>query len=113
MYRSSIIKFINEQSYVDYILDFRLYQINKQQNLTKVSAQTARSILVSVPFADSQQGHVIKAINTDTLHSYKDTLESDNILGYNPLSQLTLEPDEANPSSQLGSAQLSNIRIGE
>jgi hypothetical protein len=54
IYKSSLIDFIEERSYVDYITDVNLFHKPGDtapliDNLEEVTASTARSILVSVP----------------------------------------------------------------
>ncbi len=64
IYRSSILNFIEERTYVDYVLNFEM-DIGEQLNLREATSSTARSILVSVPFADNEdEGHIIKPIET-------------------------------------------------
>ena len=64
IYRSSILNFIEERTYVDYVLNFEM-DIGEQFNLREATASTARSILVSVPFADNEdEGHIIKPRET-------------------------------------------------
>ena len=64
MYRSSILNFVEERTYVDYVLNFEM-DLGKQVNVREAVASTARSILISVPFADSEaQGHIIKPVET-------------------------------------------------
>lgn len=54
MYKSVMINFIEERSYVDYITDVEMFHITEKNQLIKtdqdeITASTARSILVSVP----------------------------------------------------------------
>lgn len=64
VYRSSILNFVEEQDYVDYLVNFEM-DLDGQLNLREAVASTAHSILVSVPFADREdQGHIIKPIGT-------------------------------------------------
>jgi hypothetical protein len=90
VYRSSILNFVEEQPYVDYVLNFQMHKGN-QRNLREVVASSARSILVSVPFSDepkdSKSGHIIKPVD-----SCPPNLSIDfGGLGYKTLNQLTLE----------------------
>ncbi|NET47480.1 MAG: hypothetical protein F6K09_01890 [Merismopedia sp. SIO2A8] len=62
VYRSSILNFVEEQTYVDHVINFKLHQ-GDRQDLREVQATTARSILVSVPFqAGIHPGHTITPI---------------------------------------------------
>jgi hypothetical protein len=61
MYRSSILKFIEEQYYVDYLLDFKLY--HEGQEVREAIASTPRSVLTSVSFSEQERrSHIIKKI---------------------------------------------------
>ena len=86
VYRSSILNFVEEQSYVDYVLNFQMHQGN-QHNLREVVASSARSILVSVPFSDSNIGHIIQRVVACPANRPVDS----GVLGYDRLDQLTLE----------------------
>ena len=90
VYRSSILNFVEEQPYVDYVLDFQMRQGN-QRNLREVIASSSRSILVSVPFISntngSQIGHLITQVTSDP----PDLSTNPDELGYLPLNLLTLE----------------------
>lgn len=89
VYRSSILNFVEEQPYVDYVLNFQMHQGN-QRNLREVIASSARSILVSVAFADNPNettGHLIHPVDVCPANRPIDS----GGLGYNPLDQLTLE----------------------
>lgn len=81
IYRSSILNFVEEQSYVDYVIDFEMYlgKVNGT-NLNEITASSARSILTS------QQTHVIEQkVNKPSVP----TINSGK-LGYSPLEQLKL-----------------------
>jgi hypothetical protein len=89
VYRSSILNFVEEQPYVDYVLNFQMHQGN-QRNLREVVASSARSILVSVAFADNPNettGHLIHPVDVCPANRPIDS----GVLGYDPLDQLTLE----------------------
>jgi hypothetical protein len=61
IYKSSLIDFVQEQSYVDYVTDFQLYQPKNNRdgnNLEEVEASTAISILVSA----AAEKHSVEAI---------------------------------------------------
>jgi len=87
VYRSSILNFVEEQPYVEHVLNFAMHQGN-QRNLREVVASSARSILVSAPFSDdSSIGHVIQPIQT-----YPPTVPiRPNEFGYTPLENLILD----------------------
>jgi hypothetical protein len=87
MYRSSILNFIEERTYVDYVLNFEM-DIGEQFNVREAAASTARSILVSVPFADSEdQGHIIKPIE---IHPANQPIATGK-LGYESVEKLKLK----------------------
>lgn len=58
IYKSTLVKFVEEQPYVDYVTDFKLFQntVNTPgaSDADEVTASTAVSILVSVPAAKHQ-----------------------------------------------------------
>jgi hypothetical protein len=62
IYKSSLINFVEEQSYVDYVSDFQLFHRladgNDSPDLEEVQASTAISILVSA----AAQQHQIEAL---------------------------------------------------
>lgn len=61
MYRSSILKLIEEQYYVDYVLDFKMY--HEGQEVREAIASTPRSVLTSVSFSEQERrSHIIKEI---------------------------------------------------
>ncbi|MBD1848316.1 hypothetical protein H6F89_34210 [Cyanobacteria bacterium FACHB-63] len=93
VYRSSILNFVEEQPYVDYVLNFQMHR-DRQRNLQDVVASSARSILVSVPFPDntsdpsgSSTGHLIHQASGCPVNRPI----SANVLGYDRLDQLMLE----------------------
>lgn len=62
IYRSSILKFIEEQSYVDYVLNFMMHH-DKQQDVREAIASTPRSVLTS--FSEKEGlSHIIQKIST-------------------------------------------------
>ncbi|NET31544.1 MAG: hypothetical protein F6K19_06035 [Cyanothece sp. SIO1E1] len=86
IYLSSILNFVEERTYVDYVLDFEMYQQGQVESLFKATASTAQSILVSVaPFAAEGRRHVIQPV-PDTLASNRDPTVKR--LGYTPLEKL-------------------------
>ncbi|AFY70354.1 hypothetical protein Pse7367_2086 [Thalassoporum mexicanum PCC 7367] len=90
IYRSSIIKFVEEQTYVDYVLNFQLYQGEEDLDRTKVAAKAAHSILVSVPFSGKNAGHRIMPVMLSQTDNEQMGEPPRNELGYAPLSQMTL-----------------------
>jgi hypothetical protein len=65
IYLSSILNFVEERPYVNYVVDFQLYQRQQDQKkpVLKATVSTPQSILVSVPpFAKSPFRHVIEDI---------------------------------------------------
>jgi hypothetical protein len=64
VYRSSILNFVEEQPYVDYVVNFQMHQ-GDRRNLQTIAASSPRSILVSVPFGDTiGTGHLIQPADT-------------------------------------------------
>lgn len=59
VYRSSILNFIQQQYYVEYVFDFQMHYHN-QRNVQQAIASTARSVLTSVSIATTGQTHIIK-----------------------------------------------------
>ncbi len=104
IYRSSILKFVEDQPYVDYVLEFQLFQAADSRPRVRVAAPTAHSILVSAPFSDDVMANGPSAGSNTvghhiTLLDPKDKLpiipsaeqqKNRNTLGYSPLSRLTL-----------------------
>jgi hypothetical protein len=82
VYRSSILNFIEEQPYVDYVVNLQMHQEDRR-NLQEVVASTPRSILVSVPFGE----HIIRSVGTCPPNQ---NLQREG-LGYQSLEQLQLE----------------------
>ena len=61
IYRSSILKFIEEQSYVDYVLNFMMHH-DKQKDVREAIASTSRSVLTS--FSEKEGlNHIIQKIS--------------------------------------------------
>ena len=90
MYRSAILNFVEEQEYVDYVVNFKLFH-NDRDNVQEAIATTARSVLTSVPY-DHPAGHVIKEYKPPTVALPNVPLET-GILGYEPLDNLVLGGD--------------------
>jgi hypothetical protein len=86
VYRSSILNFVEEQSYVEHVIDFKMHQ-GTQQDLREIIASTARSILVSAPVTATGMSHMIEPILT---YPPNQSLVSGK-LGYEPVSQIILE----------------------
>ncbi|MFK8185244.1 MAG: hypothetical protein AB8B99_17870 [Phormidesmis sp.] len=97
IYRSSILKFVEEHPVVDYVLNFELYQDDDDSDRPRVSATTPHSILVSVPFQDplaatsstQRKGHEIYKVKRQ-VETYRPNTDEGNTLGHRVLSDLTL-----------------------
>jgi hypothetical protein len=86
IYRSSILNFVEERPYVDYLLDFELYQGDSPEKRLKATTSTAQSILVSAPPAGvGKLAHTIRQIKDQLAGSPRLTSKG---LGYQPLEQL-------------------------
>lgn len=59
IYKSSLIDFVEEQPYVDYVTDFKLFHKSESKDTDEVSASMAISILVSA----KAEEHIIMEIN--------------------------------------------------
>jgi hypothetical protein len=68
IYKSSLIDFVEERSYVDYVTDFKLFHIDgdkkKSNDTDEVTASTAMSILVS---AAAEEHHVVSIAESETM----------------------------------------------
>lgn len=84
VYPSSLLNFVEERPYVDYVLDFALHQGN-QKNLPVAQARSARSILVS---ADT---HLITSIPADEVCPPNQRSPQQRHLGYDTLENLEIE----------------------
>ena len=87
VYRSSILNFIEQQYYVDYVLDFKMHH-NNRRNVREAIASTARSILTSVSVENTAQKHIIKEANTIPENQ---KLVSET-LGYEALEDIEIQP---------------------
>jgi hypothetical protein len=86
VFRSSLLNFIEQQPYVDHVLNFQMHR-GSERNLREIAASSARSILVSVPFVGDNTGHRILEA---TPCPEQPRLERE-VLGYEPLDHLELE----------------------
>lgn len=72
VYKSSLINFIEERPYVEYITDVKMYhiinQVNNNLDVEEITASTARSILVSV----QASAHVIELADPITPNAIND-----------------------------------------
>ena len=84
VYPSSILNFVEERPYVDYVLDFALHQ-GQEKNVPVAKAKSARSILVSAP------EHVITAIESDEVCPPNQRSAEQRHLGYDTLDTLEIE----------------------
>ena len=88
VYRSSILNFIEQQYYVDYVLDFKMHHDNRR-DVREAIASTARSILTSFMSVESTgQNHIIKEANTIPENQ---KLVSET-LGYEALEDIEIQP---------------------
>ncbi|MEM7655353.1 MAG: baseplate J/gp47 family protein, partial [Bacteroidota bacterium] len=85
VYPSSILNFVEEREYVDYVLDFFLHK-GAQKNLPVVQAESARSILVSAAT------HLITEITDTESCPENDRNAEQKGYGYNSLQDIELEP---------------------
>jgi Baseplate J-like protein len=93
IYRSAILNFVEQQYYVDYIIDFQMHHQNQQENQSNVReaiASTARSLLTSVSLASNGLTHII---NKASQVSANQKLAS-RTLGYEALENMILLPPE-------------------
>ncbi len=89
VYRSSILNFVEQQYYVDYVLDFKMHHEN-QRDVREAITSTARSILTSVSLTSTNQNHII---NKAPEVSENQKLAS-GTLGYEALADIILQPEE-------------------
>ncbi|MEO0407817.1 MAG: baseplate J/gp47 family protein, partial [Cyanobacteria bacterium P01_A01_bin.135] len=87
IYRSSILNFVEEQDYVDYVTNFRMTHLG--QDVREAIASTARSVLTSVPPGPAQ-GHGIAAVQAT--QAIANLPVAAGGLGYEPLDELELDP---------------------
>lgn len=87
MYRSSILNFVEEQPYVDYVANFKMMRDGSAQDLSEIEADTPRSILVP---AVEDEKIMIRKILIDG-YSPVENLQKGKTLGY-----LTLEETQIN-----------------
>ncbi|MBD2199392.1 MULTISPECIES: baseplate J/gp47 family protein [Calothrix] len=85
MYRSSILNFIEQQYYVDYVVNFQMHHDN-QRNVKEAIASTARSVLTSVSVLTTGQTHIIQEAHTIA----EQPKLASGILGYESLDNLEL-----------------------
>ncbi|AFY99504.1 baseplate J/gp47 family protein [Calothrix sp. PCC 6303] len=88
IYRSSVLNFVEQQYYVDYIVDFQMHQEN-QRDIREAIASTVRSLLTSVSLTTTGQTHIINEASTLTTNPkfFSGTL------GYEALGNIILQPD--------------------
>lgn len=94
LYRSSILNFVENLDYVDYVVDFKMYintnSLGSRTDVREATASTPRSILTSVaPDPTTGQGHLITQVS-DTPPARQPSLYP-GTLGYTALEELTLE----------------------
>ena len=91
VYHSAILNFVEEQEYVDYVVNFSMFH-NGEDNLLAAIASTARSVLTSVPY-NHPTGHIIEELKEQTLVVPTVPLAA-GILGYEPLDNLVIGPED-------------------
>ncbi|NJR63082.1 MAG: hypothetical protein HC769_32405 [Cyanobacteria bacterium CRU_2_1] len=87
VYRSSILNFIEEQYYVDYVVNFKMHH-DTERHIREAIATTARSVLTSVSPTTSGQNHIIQEFK-ETPIPPNPKLET-GVLGYESLDELVL-----------------------
>jgi hypothetical protein len=87
MYKSSILNFVEEQPYVDYVAHFKMMRFGSTQDLSEIEADTPRSILV--PAAEDEK-IIIRPILIEG-YCPVENLQQGKTLGY-----LTLEETKIN-----------------
>jgi hypothetical protein len=85
IYASSILNFVEQQYYVDYVVDLQMHHDN-QRHVKAAIASTARSVLTSVSTATTGQTHIIQSANTVAANAKL----AAGILGYESLDSLEL-----------------------
>ncbi|NEQ54288.1 MAG: hypothetical protein F6K11_29860 [Leptolyngbya sp. SIO3F4] len=91
VYRSAILNFVEEQEYVDYVVNFKMSH-NGQDDVREALASTARSVLTSVP--PDSPGHSITEQKEQVTLPPKIPV-APGILGYEALDSLVLGPDNS------------------
>jgi hypothetical protein len=88
IYRSSILNFVEQQYYVDYVVDFQMHHEN-QRDIREAIALTVRSLLTSVSLTTTGQTHIINEASAiaDNPKFFSGTL------GYEALENITLQPE--------------------
>ena len=86
MYKSSILNFVEEQPYVDYVAHFKMTDENSAQDVNEIEARTPRSILVP----DREENIVIRPVLVDG-YCPVENQQKGNTLGY-----LTIEETKIN-----------------
>mgnify|MGYP001791504606 CR=1 FL=1 len=87
VYRSAILNFVEEQEFVDYVVNFKMFH-NGQDDVREASASTAQSVLTSVP-PGHPTGHLIQEYKQQSLAVPK-IPSTAGILGYEPLDNLII-----------------------
>lgn len=89
VYRSSILNFVEQQYYVDYVVDFQMHHEN-QRDVREAIASTARSILTSIPIASTGLTHIIN----EATQVYENQKFASGTLGYEALENIILQPKQ-------------------
>ncbi|AKG21578.1 baseplate J/gp47 family protein [Calothrix sp. 336/3] len=104
IYRSAILNFVEQQYYVDYVVDFQMHHQNQQENQSNIReaiASTSRSLLTSVPVASNGPTHIINEI-TVTSEMADNQKFFFGTLGYEALENTILLP----PKEEGGEAMI-------
>lgn len=89
LYYSAVVDFIEQQDYVDYLVDFKM-NLERQVNVKAAIASTPRSVLTSGASTPTQLFHKIQEFKEDTILPPQ-RLPQPNLLGYKPLVELILD----------------------
>ena len=100
LYRSSVLNFVENLNYVDYVLDFKIHHYNGfdgiQANVREAIASTPRSILTSIlPDKNTGQSHQITAV--PKIPPARPPSLYPGQLGYTSLNKLILEENSPDP----------------
>jgi hypothetical protein len=89
LYRSAVIDLIEQQDYVDYVVNLQMHWVGEPQDLREAIASTPRSVITSGLSTDDQPFHKIQQFNETTVPDTRPPSKK-NRLGYHPLKDLRL-----------------------
>lgn len=92
IYRSAILNFVEQQYYVDYVVDFQMHH-GTQRNVREAIAATAISLLTSLPVQTNGLTHIITEVDEKAQIFVQQKLFS-GTLGYETLENMILLPPE-------------------